>query len=189
MNQVRTATLKIPKYCRVKELAKLCEVPVKKVMKSLVTRKFKKYFIAQEEYVFLTKKSIILPFEVSSEFVKNNLNYDGNKNTKLKNVNIEEDTFDPINIMNELLEKEDKKHKKIDTINSARSSCNSQKNKKYTKSIFQRSAKLPPTVVVLGERDHGKTSLVNALTGRRLREKGGITQRVGAARYYFNYFV
>ena len=29
------------------------------------------------------------------------------------------------------------------------------------------------------ERDHGGTSLVNALTGRRIREKGGITQRVG----------
>ena len=26
------------------------------------------------------------------------------------------------------------------------------------------------------------------MTGRRVREKGGITQRVGAARYYFNYF-
>jgi small GTP-binding protein len=188
MHKVRSATLKIPKYCRVKELAKICDVPVKKVMKSLVTRRFKKYFIAQEKYVFLTKNSIILPFELSSQFVETTLNYQGNKNTKLKNISIEEDSFDPINIMNELLDKEDRKNKQIDSSSDTKSNYKRPKSKKGTKSIFERGTKLPPTVVVLGDRDHGKTSLVNALTGRRVREKGGITQRVGAARYYFNYF-
>ena len=93
-------TLKIPKYCGLKELAKICNVPVKQVMRSLVTRKHKKYFIANEEYVFSTKNAIILPFELSAQFVETNINYKGNNKN---NVAIEEDTFDPINIMNELL--------------------------------------------------------------------------------------
>ena len=171
-------TLKIPKYCGLKELAKICNVPVKQVMKSLVTRKHKKYFIANEEYVFSTKNAIILPFELSAQFVETNINYKGNNKN---NVAIEEDTVDPINIMNELLLLEMEENNK----NKLKKNVKQLNDKPIT---FEPNAILPPTVVVLGERDHGKTTLVNALTGRRVREKGGITQRVGAARYYFNYF-
>ena len=123
-----------------------------------------------------------MPFELSAQFVETNINYKGNnKNTKLKNVAIEEDTFDPINIMNELLLLEMEENNK----NKLKKKVKQLNDKSIT---FEPNAILPPTVVVLGERDHGKTTLVNALTGRRVREKGGITQRVGAARYYFNYF-
>ena len=167
----KLTTLRVPRYCRVKQLAKICKVPVKQVMQSLVKRRHKRFFISEEKYVFRTKNAIILPFDVSSKFVESNLNYEGDKKTKLHSVVVEEDTCDPIDIMNDLLDKEgllkhgDQRPKHVETHTT-----------------------LPQTVVVLGERDHGKTSLVNALTGRRVREKGGITQRVGAARYYFNYF-
>ena len=140
-------------------------------MQSLVKRRHKRFFISQEKYVFRTKNAIILPFDVTSHFVESNLNYDGDKKTKLHKVVVEEDTCDPIDIMNELLDKE-----------------GSLRHGDQLPKHVETHATLPPTVVVLGERDHGKTSLVNALTGRRVREKGGITQRIGAARYYFNYF-
>ena len=49
----------------------------------------------------------------------------------------------------------------------------------------QQDRLMPPVAVVLGEKDHGKTTLVDCLTGRRTQEVGGITQRIGVAK--FNY--
>ena len=159
----KLTTLRVPRYCRVKQLAKICKVPVKQVMQSLVKRRHKRFFISEEKYVFRTKNAIILPFDVSSKFVESNLNYEGDKKTKLHSVVVEEDTCDPIDIMNELLDKE-----------------GSLRHGDQLPKHVETHATLPPTVVVLGERDHGKTSLVNALTGRRVRD-GCAAAAAGAA--------
>lgn len=151
--------LKIPSFSRLKELAQLCGVPMKKMfdrggraaMPALIDRQNRQFFMRHQEktYSFPTKKAVIVPFPLAKQFALEVSTYEEDA--------ILEDLLDPVDIQEQLL------------------AVPGEPPFEYN---------VPsPVCVFLGEKDHGKTTLINGLTGRQVVEVGGITQRVGAAKW------